>query len=58
MDNNSGATIPTSNTNLSLECDNLTTDKSPSNDIVSKKVIFADRETLPRSAANKRYRDK
>ena len=58
MDNNSAATIPTSDSNLLLECGNVIKDKSSSTDIVSTKVIFADRETLRRSAGNKHYREK
>ena len=57
MANKSAVTIPTSETNLSLECDNDIKDKSSSTDIVSNKENFADREILRHSAGNRRYRE-
>ena len=54
----SGERIQNDNENLIFNNESMTTDKSPSNDIVAKKVIFTDRETIRCSVNNKQYIEK
>ena len=57
MANESAATIPTSDTNLLLECETDLKDKSSSSiDSVAAKVMFADKERARHSRDNKRHR--
>ena len=55
--NESTATIPTSDSNLLLECKtDLKYKSSSSTDSVTAKVMFADKERARRSRHNKRYK--
>ena len=56
MDNESAATIPTSDSNLLLECETDLKDKSSSStNSVTAKVMFVDKERARHSRDNKRY---